>query len=303
MNANRIPRLLASLTLAAAAPAAAGLPQPESLTGAFAGSTGCHHVLALVARYCPIAGLPTPMGDSAVPSPWGPFFLPAEEIGDIEIVGLTESAAGDPSRAPTVLVAVTNRSTRAVRDLSVSVVALLGPIRPFDPTANACVEEIPPGATVEVALTLPVEALAMGSNGGGAVGFQELLVAVDSYDRLLESDELNNIRLFSRSEIARQIVEPVALEPGPVALTPSVAPSSAPQAPNPSALDTAIEEFGLEAKPDQQPVPQDPIGDPPAAEQQAAPQPAPQEPVAPQPVGEEPVAPPPVAEQQATEAL
>lgn len=230
--------------LATAGHTLAGVPSLQPLATAFTGAPGCGHVLDLMRRYGPLEGLPPAQGGMVVPSPNGPFVLPTGEIGDLCLASLTESAASDPAGAPTFLVAVTNSSCRAVCNVQVSVVALLGPIGPWNPTANVCLEEIPPGGTVEVVVTLPVEALLMGSNGGAPVGFQKLLVAIDATDRFVETDEANNLRLVCRSAIPRQVIEvaaPVVVEPAPdvAGLQPQ---------PVPVSLDAALEEFGLDAQ-------------------------------------------------------
>ncbi|TWT97906.1 hypothetical protein Pla108_20600 [Botrimarina colliarenosi] len=238
-------RLATIATLAAAAPTLAGVPTFQPLETAFAGAPGCHHVLDLLMRYSPLEGLPTLQGGAVVPSPDGSFILPANEMGDLSIASLTESAASDPACAPTFLVAVTNSSCRSVCDVQISLVALLGPIHSCDPTANACIQEIPAGATVEIAITLPIESLAMGSNGGAPVGFQKLLVAIDADDRFAEVDEVNNLRLVCRTDIPRQVIEvaPAVIESLPEAAVPETQAGTPP-----SSLDSALEEFGLDVQ-------------------------------------------------------
>jgi hypothetical protein len=126
---------------------------------------------------------------------------------------------------------------RILRDLDVSIVALLGPLTPDDPTATVRIAEVPAGATVEINVALPIEAVAMGRNGSAAVGFQKLLVAIDSRDCFAELDEANNLRLIARASIApRAVIEaPVEAVPAPAVQQPA----AVPQQP----LDAAIEEF------------------------------------------------------------
>ncbi len=246
MNIKLSVRLLSLTLVTAACPALAGLPAGQPLETALTGPPGCEHVLDLLLRYGPLEGGPGLQCGTVVPSAHGPFVMPAEEIGDLCIASVTESPASDPACAPTFLVAITNNSLRAVCDVQVSLVALLGPIKPCDPTAIACLKEIPAGATVEIEITLPVEALAMGSNGGAPVGFQKLLVAIDSLDRYVERCEANNLKLLCRADIPQAVVEvsaPAAIETVPAEGVP------APQAAvPPSSLESALEEFGIDAE-------------------------------------------------------
>lgn len=225
-------------------PAAAQLPG-QPLHAALTGAPGCEHVIELLMRYGPLEGQALQRPDTIVNSPYGSFVLPGEEIGDLSLASLTE-AAGDPSCPPTFIVAVTNHSGRSVCDVSVSLVAMLGPIRPCDPTATVKIADIPAGATVEVDITLPAEALAMGANGAAPVGFQKLLVAIDACDRYLETDETNNLRLVCRADIPQQaIVEEVAAAPPEVSVAPA---PDEPSASAPSSIDSALESFGLDAE-------------------------------------------------------
>ncbi len=246
MNATQHLRLLALATAVVATPVVAGVPALQPLQTALTGAPGCEHVLDLLMRYGPLEGQGGLQGGTVVPSPHGSFVMPASEIGDLCLASLCESAASDPACPPTFVVAVTNNSQRAVCHVQVTLVAMLGPIKACDPTANACLAEIPAGATIEVEITLPAEALAMGSNGGVPVGFQKLLVAIDSHDQLVEANESNNLRLVCRQDIPQQVIEAVA----PVAAeVPAGPPAPAPQAAiaKPS-LDSALEEFGIDAQ-------------------------------------------------------
>ena len=234
-------RLLAAAALGVAAPVSAGIPLHQALTGA----PGCGHVLDLLLRYGPLEGAGNVQGGLVAPGPLGPVVMPAAEYGDLCLAHLAE-VAGDPA-CPTFCVAVTNNSTRAVCNVRVSLVALLGPINACDPTATALIAEIPAGATVEIEITLPAEALAMGSNGGAVVGFQKLLVAIDSFDAYAEINEANNLRLVCRADIPQKVVEVATA--APAAPAGAVAPAApAPQPGAPSAIDSALEQFGLDTE-------------------------------------------------------
>ena len=214
------------------------------LLSALQGAPGCAHVLRLLTRYGGLEGLPTPGGLMAMPSPMGGFAMPLAELGDL-CVASVEQLPGAGGCAPTIIVGVTNSSTRPVCDVHVSIVALLGPIKPFDPTANVRLAEVPAGATVEVEIVLPVEALAMGSHAGAPVGFQKLLVAVDSLDRFLEVDEVNNLKLLCGADIPVRVIAQTAVEEVPAEVEETTAPEQQPAAENP-ALDQALEKFGID---------------------------------------------------------
>jgi hypothetical protein len=244
MNAILQIRLAAIATLAVAAPVFANAPVLQPIGSAFGCGQGCGHVIDLMLRYGSFHSCFNSPSGSIVPSQFGSFELPSHELGDVSIATVIESANSDPAGAPTFVVAVTNNSSRTINKVHVSLVALLGPIKSFDPTATACIEEIPGGATVEIEITLPVEALTMGNNNGTAIGFQKLVVAVDAFDSFAETDESNNLRLLSRNEIPRQVIEVAPLQEAAAALAPEVVSEelSAPK----SQLDSALEEFGID---------------------------------------------------------
>ncbi len=248
MKAPQTIRLAAIATLAVAAPALANMPQllpgTQPLGTAFSGAPGCGHVIDLMLRYGSFHSCFNTPSCSVVPSQFGSFELPSNEIGDLAIATIVESANSDPAGSPTFIIAVTNNSARSVCNVYVSLVALLGPIKPCDPTATACIAEIPGGATVEIEVTLPVEALTMGSNGGAPIGFQKLIVAVDAFDSFAEIDESNNLRLLSREEIPRQVIEVAPLQEAAAALAPE--PVSEELTAPKSQLDSALEEFGID---------------------------------------------------------
>jgi hypothetical protein len=67
---------------------------------------------------------------------------------------------------------------------------------------------------------------------------------VDAFDSFAENDESNNLRLLSRNEIPRQVIEVAPLQEAAAALAPEVLQEelSAPK----SQLDSALEEFGID---------------------------------------------------------
>ena len=137
-----------------------------------------------------------------------PNGLPASEVGDLDIVQVSRlnSAA---NCGPRVAVQLMNCSNRKVGRFHVTAVAVFGHIRPDSPNATLEVAELEAGAILEVQLQLPIEAYAMGNRNGTPMGFQTLIVAIDSFDVLLESDESNNVLALNASEMP--VEQPVAV--------------------------------------------------------------------------------------------
>ena len=62
--------------------------------------------------------------------------------------------------------------------------------------------------------------MAMGFQGQPAAPFDTLVVAIDSFDELLEANELNNVRIIRRQEL-----QPLAAPPVAEVVVPAVAPA------------------------------------------------------------------------------
>ena len=105
---------------------------------------------------------------------------------------------------------VKNLGCRKVCNFHISVVALFGPICPTSPNNTVCVEDLGPGEAVEVIVQLPIEALAMGNRNGQVIGFQRVVVAIDSYDEFVETNEANNLKAFDVA--ALPVVTPTVTE-------------------------------------------------------------------------------------------
>lgn len=132
-----------------------------------------------------------------------PNGLPTDEVGDLDIVQVAQLNS-DSNCGPRVAVQMINRSNRKVARFHVTAVAVLGHICPDSPSTTLEVAELDAGAILEVQLQLPIEAFAMGNRNGTPIGFQTLIVAIDSFDVLCESDESNNVRAISASELPVQ---------------------------------------------------------------------------------------------------
>ncbi len=175
------------------------------------GPTNCQHVMDLLFQY----GHGTSQAVMAVPH--GNGLLLGDSIGDLEIMTVTMCHPGDATHGPKIAVTISNKSKRAVSSFSISAVAVLGRIQPFSPSVTQAAPTIGPGENVELTLCLPVESLAMGRSGTDTLAFQKLVIAIDSFDQLLESNESNNIVILERDKIPvlEQTVEPAPAVPTP----------------------------------------------------------------------------------------
>tara|TARA_R110002111_G_scaffold143783_1_gene209944 strand:+ start:260 stop:1129 length:870 start_codon:yes stop_codon:yes gene_type:complete len=129
-------------------------------------------------------------------SPYGSMMIPIAEMGDLEIVSVHQMVHADPGCGPRIAVVIANHSNRCVDNFSVTAVATLGRMHPFSPNQTVTVATIQPRAAFQVELTLPLESLAMGNRNGQVIGFQRLVIAIDSFDELAETDEANNIKAY-----------------------------------------------------------------------------------------------------------
>ena len=156
----------------------------------------------------------------------------ANQFGDLELVDVLLVTDGGPGCGPVIQVTVRNTSAVAVGDFQISIVGVLGQIHAHCPTVRGTVTQIPAGAVAEFQLQLPASAMTLGFQGQPTSPFDTVVVAIDSFDELLEANELNNVRIIRRVEL-------LPLAPPPAAEV--VAPAVVPVAPEPTVpADTAI---------------------------------------------------------------
>lgn len=162
----------------------------------------CHHVINQVARHGVnnsvnvlntrgVMNLPAPLIYGGTTN--------AKAIGDLEILHVGAVPTATPGCGPEFLVVVKNNSCREVCGMQLSAVALLGTIHPMSPTTILTVPSIAADAAIELSVVLPANALKMGNYNRTAVGFDRLLIAIDSSDEFAEADEANNLKLFELS--------------------------------------------------------------------------------------------------------
>ncbi|GAA5506508.1 hypothetical protein [Novipirellula caenicola] len=165
----------------------------------FGNHAHCAHVIDLISQH----GVNNTFhrGSTFHASPFGHVVVPDCEIGDLQIVDVRQTEHVDSACGPTFAITIQNHSSRRVCGFHVTAVAVFGHICPTSPNVTVKTGNIDAGEAIEVLLTLPIEALAMGNRNGQVIGFQRLVVAIDSFDELMESDEANNLKAFDAASI------------------------------------------------------------------------------------------------------
>ncbi len=132
--------------------------------------------------------------------------------GDLQLQHVQLLSDSNGAQGPVFLITLQNQSEIPVGDFRITLVAVTGTIQVLSPSVTGNVQRIDAGAVVQFQLQLP------------ACNFDTLVAVIDSFDELLESDELNNVQILSRSNI------PVLVTQTTVVTTsePVVSPSSVP---------------------------------------------------------------------------
>lgn len=152
--------------------------------------------------------------------------------GDLQLTDIHLVCDGDHLKGPIFQLGLKNCSNVPIGNFHVSLVGVLCRIQPHSPSATICIPRMEAGEQTQIQIQLPVTCMAMGPVHQQAA-FDTLVVAVDSFDVLLECDELNNVQILRRGEIAvlAPVVQPAPA--GPAAPAPQVTPV-APAAPAPA---------------------------------------------------------------------
>ncbi|MCC9602821.1 hypothetical protein LOC67_19900 [Stieleria sp. JC731] len=164
------------------------------------GPDRCDHVISLLMRYG-VNNDVDQYSNMQVYHPLGPIQLPTSELGDLQLVSIAKLADVHPGCGPTFEVTIKNCSTRAVHGMRLTLVGLLGRICPTSPSVTEKIDCLAAGAIVQLNVSLPVEAMAMGQYNGAPIPMNRLLVAVDSYDQFMESNEANNLKVMEMGAI------------------------------------------------------------------------------------------------------
>ena len=160
----------------------------------------------------------------------------ASQLGDLELLDVHLVVKGSSALGPVVQVTMRNNRPIPVGNFQISIVAILGQIHNQCPTVRGLVSHVAAGSVSQFQLQLPPAAMAIGLPGQPLAPFDTIVVAVDSFDELVEDNELNNLRIIRRCDLA---AIPMAAEN--VSVTPTQPAPSGLEAPaaNPP-TDTAI---------------------------------------------------------------
>lgn len=153
----------------------------------------------------------------------------ANQLGDLELLDVNLVHDGSPALGPVVQVTMRNNSLVPVGNFQISIVGVLGQIHGQSPTVRGLVSQVAAGAVSRFHLQLPPAAMAIGLPERQSAPFDTIVVAVDSFDELMEGNELNNLRIIRRCDLV----------PIPVA---SVEISATVTPPTPSGLDAPAAE-------------------------------------------------------------
>lgn len=171
--------------------------------------------------------------------------------GDLELLNVCLVTAGTPAVGPVILVEVRNHSLVDVGGFQISVAGVLGQIHNHCPTITGTVEHLPAGSVSQFQIQLPASVMRMGLSGQQFVPFDTIIVAIDSFDELMEASELNNVRIIRRVDL---LPVPVAVvtEVGPPATAPvrpevpTVVPPADSSTPSPDQSASPLDSFLLE---------------------------------------------------------
>ncbi len=165
-----------------------------------------------------------------------PFIAPP--VGDLELVSVGMVADGLADKGPIYRISLKNNSTLAARHFRVSLIATLGEIARMSPVVTMNIDELAAGTVGHIDVQLPHGVMTLGPQGQPGP-FTTLIAAIDSFDELMETDELNNVATFTRGEIAvieAAVEAPAAATAAPAAVSaPAAAAAPAPAAAAPAA--------------------------------------------------------------------
>ncbi len=127
--------------------------------------------------------------------------------GDLELLEIQLISDGDAEQGPVFQVNFRNVGQQPAHDFRISLVGVLGRIDITSPTTTVHVPRLEAGQTASLQIQLPPNAMAITPFGGEALPFDTLVVALDSFDELIECNELNNVTILKRAEIQAFVVE------------------------------------------------------------------------------------------------
>lgn len=162
----------------------------------------CDHVIALIHRHGVNNSVNRAVGNAMIHhAAFGGIVVDESDVGDLQLAGVNQIVDQDSTCGPKFAVLIRNQSNRVVSNFRLSAVGTLGRISPFSPSTTITVGAIGAGESLQVEITLPLEALAMGNRNGQIIGLQRLVIAIDSFDELAETNEANNLHAFNLAQI------------------------------------------------------------------------------------------------------
>ncbi|MCC7084577.1 MAG: hypothetical protein IT427_06185 [Pirellulales bacterium] len=198
---------------AAAQPAATAIAQTQTQTAVQTQTVAVEshaikpiqsfHQLAMVIHHCiansprKFPGGPIPFSTTATPL----VAASARSPGDLEIAGIGMVVDASPQQGPLYRVTIRNNSETPSRHFEVSLIAVRGQLNPLSPVTTVHVAEIPAGGVQALDVQLPLGVMSLNFNNQ-AGPFESLVVAIDSFDELMETSELNNVAVLTRGQVA-----------------------------------------------------------------------------------------------------
>lgn len=183
-------------------------PRAFEMPGFGRGRSRCGHVINMLMQkhmHEQFFGDNAPRVQRAAPlvalDPFGRPVMVNRRMGDLRLLNVEMVADATPEMGPLYSIVLHNDSDRIAQDFRVSLVAVHGGILPNSPTVTMNVDEIEAGATEVLQVQMPPQCLAIEIAGQAAMPFDTLVVAIDSFDELMEADELNNVAVLQRTNI------------------------------------------------------------------------------------------------------
>jgi hypothetical protein len=161
--------------------------------------SGCGNVIQMLMQSYFSRGFVPPVAQGGwVMGPAGPMFI--QGPGDLQLLDVQMISDGGPQQGPLYQVSFRNNSKVMASNFRISLVAVLGQIQQSSPIVTVDVPQVAAGQIGTVQVQTPALAMAMGP-AGNVVPFDTLVVALDSFHELIESNELNNIAVLKRADV------------------------------------------------------------------------------------------------------
>jgi hypothetical protein len=135
--------------------------------------------------------------------------------GDLQLQSVQLISDTNGVQGPVFLVTLQNQSSIPVGDFQITLVAVTGTIHVCSPSVTGSVPRIDAGACVPFQIQLP------------ACHFDTLVAVIDSFDELLECDELNNVQILSRLNIPTFVSQTTVITSIESVVSPAIIPDPA----------------------------------------------------------------------------